>query len=1010
MHLIAGLLLGLVDCLFLSLAAPESKLSSLGIALVLGLGLSLALAPVSFGLCHWAKNKARLPIARVAGNVFLLVPWLLVVSSLGSGAGIAASAWRIPVLLGLSGAGGVGLWFASGVGLASLKAKGLRLSLLLAACASIFALLYGTGFLYRESYQWLHIYLLLLALVALQPVAYALHRRLRWVGIVVGVLGASLLLVAFLSPSRRGIRAELYQHTQAGRTVLILESELGLGRSKRASLQMAMSQGTQAPRFDLPPCATRPKLNYDVIVLTIDAVRADRVFSAKGSTMPALAAMALEGVGFDAAYAPSPETSTSLVSILSGQSALALREQQGMPGTLASELQQLGYRTVSFFPFTTVTRRVLPEVDAKKLGFSELRPERKAEPVVRQIINSLSTREDNTPTFFYAHLLEPHAPYKRHAAFDFGGDMAGRYDSELAYVDAQLASLDAALQRLGRRDKTLIVVTADHGEAFFEHGVMAHGTTLYDEMIRVPLVFRIPGLKEPLNHSPVSLLDVAPTVLAALGCGFTRPTEGQSLLRKGRLRDRGGAVITRQYDTSQTGSRFVRRVASRVGTDKLIWDLQTDIAELYDLQDDPGEKHNRIDDDEVVSNALVETIAEARRSIGSIISASSADALPGLAAGILGGDSTSIRKAGRSLGSITKVSPDLLKVIEALEASPNPAAADLLDELAEDKRNPLLLRQHSQIAGASKAVPWALPHMLVIASSTSQPVALRTAAIEKLARLHDTAALVLKKLSQDADLAVAAAAATSWCRITGEAQLAAERIRRTQAADGLATLRKQQVREVMECLGRSGQDADAHYLLQIYRSDVSKKKQLAYENIETLARTKSEVALPLLIELSTLSYEALRIAGLDALGTLGTQGALTYLTSLALRNQHLAQAPDHFVALMTDLGQLESLNLAAKEVNGSALVAGLRLSRPKTPATASIELLLLEFSRPEQTFQVFANGKLVARNNPDLYREGHSQTVFVQWKELNDLDFSSEGRLHLVSAKLLLLSANEEVH
>src|SRR5262249_51559290 len=142
------------------------------------------------------------------------------------------------------------------------------------------------------------------------------------------------------------------------------------------------------------------------------------------------------------------------------------------------------------------------------------------------------------PFFGWVHLYDAHAPYEPPAPFAarFKGSP---YDGEIAYVDACIGRLIAALERTGRLDRTLVAVVADHGESLGEHGEQEHGMFLYDSVLRIPWIMRLPGRA----HAGVTVgeqvrsIDVLPTLAAIAGVAMAR-VDGESvaLLVEGKTR------------------------------------------------------------------------------------------------------------------------------------------------------------------------------------------------------------------------------------------------------------------------------------------------------------------------------------------------------------------------------------------------------------------------------------------------------------------------------------------
>ena len=223
--------------------------------------------------------------------------------------------------------------------------------------------------------------------------------------------------------------------------------------------------------------------------------------------------------------------------------------------------------------------------------------------------------------FAYVHFREPHFPYNPKAPFDtrfapaepFPEGMAdakvvealndrvaagepldtatlarvrGLYDGNLAYVDDLVGKLLRQLDERGLGGNTVLILTADHGEALFEHGFLGHNTQLYEESIRVPLIVKIPSAAPRRVDNVVELVDLAPTILELAGMRAT-DMQGKSLL--------GPAAADRIAYSRTVWKR--PRYSARSKNHKLIWDSRTGEEELYNLSADPKETQNVADED-----------------------------------------------------------------------------------------------------------------------------------------------------------------------------------------------------------------------------------------------------------------------------------------------------------------------------------------------------------------------------------------------------------------------------
>jgi arylsulfatase A-like enzyme len=134
-------------------------------------------------------------------------------------------------------------------------------------------------------------------------------------------------------------------------------------------------------------------------------------------------------------------------------------------------------------------------------------------------LNRQVSGAEDKPWFLMAHYFDPHYVYQRHEEPPqaFGDRPVDLYDGEIVHTDAHIGRLLAALEALGLADNTIVVLMADHGEEFWDHGRDTHGKTLYREVVRVPLGIRVPGMPARRVKEPMSLVDLMPTLLELLG-------------------------------------------------------------------------------------------------------------------------------------------------------------------------------------------------------------------------------------------------------------------------------------------------------------------------------------------------------------------------------------------------------------------------------------------------------------------------------------------------------------
>jgi arylsulfatase A-like enzyme/Tfp pilus assembly protein PilF len=298
-----------------------------------------------------------------------------------------------------------------------------------------------------------------------------------------------------------------------------------------------------------PPAAAEPPA---IVLVTLDTTRADRMGflgSTRGLT-PALDGLAREAVVFEHAYAQAPITTVSHATILSGTYP-QFHEVNDFGVPLPSSLPWLpdllrakGYATAAFVGSLILDPRngLAPGFDrgfdVYDAGYRARRGkesryetmERRGEDVVTRALDWLG-RAPPGPFFLWVHLYDAHDPYE--APEPFGRRFAAApYDGEIAYADAQIGRLLAALEARGTLGSTVVAVCADHGESLGEHGESTHGVFLYDATIRVPLLIKLPGGRSAGQRvaARAGLVDLLPTLAEAAGLPRPPAVQGQSLL------------------------------------------------------------------------------------------------------------------------------------------------------------------------------------------------------------------------------------------------------------------------------------------------------------------------------------------------------------------------------------------------------------------------------------------------------------------------------------------------
>jgi arylsulfatase A-like enzyme len=334
----------------------------------------------------------------------------------------------------------------------------------------------------------------------------------------------------------------------------------------------------------------------DIVVVTIDALRADHVssYGYRRATTPNIDRLAARGVRFDHAYCPTPHTSYSVTSMMTGKYMRPLLTM-GVGDdseTWASYLRRYGFRTAAFYPPAVffIDEHRFRRMKAEGLGF-EYRKEEFAAPELhrQQIADYVANAPHDKPLFLWVHLFEPHEPYVKHPEHTFGSgdDTVDAYDSEVATADAEVGNIVEVVEK--RRPGAVIVVSADHGEEFGEHGGRYHGTTVYEEQVRVPLVVVAPGIAPGVVNAPVQTIDLLPTTLAALDVPLPARVRGRDLGALLASASRGAAAGPSSAEEGLAYAETDDYTLVARGDERLVCVRKIASCTLFDVRTDPLE-------------------------------------------------------------------------------------------------------------------------------------------------------------------------------------------------------------------------------------------------------------------------------------------------------------------------------------------------------------------------------------------------------------------------------------
>lgn len=373
-------------------------------------------------------------------------------------------------------------------------------------------------------------------------------------------------------------------------------------------------------KAETPPPKPAPEARNNeplsVILLTVDALRADMPWSGYSRDIaPNLTKLAQANVVFENHRSTTSFTAQSLPAMLAGR--------------MASTLYRSGY----FFAGYTDANEFFPEVLQQKgiptvavqahmyfdrgkglnQGFSswEMVPgitynERTDEHVTSEKSTALLQKllSDSKTTgkqfFAWAHYTDPHADYQKHSECpDFGNSNRDKYDNEVCFTDLHIGKFLAWAEKQPFWERTAIIVSADHGEAFGEHGFNEHAHELYEELVRVPMIVRIPGVASKRITTAHTHLDLAPTILELMGQEPLAGFEGRSMLPevRGLPGKERFLVLELAADNIQPARRAIIsgnykliRFGEKSGAPEKLFDLSSDPGEKKDLSKDQPDK------------------------------------------------------------------------------------------------------------------------------------------------------------------------------------------------------------------------------------------------------------------------------------------------------------------------------------------------------------------------------------------------------------------------------------
>ena len=450
--------------------------------------------------------------------------------------------------------------------------------------------------------------------------------------------GGARPITAGKEPTLRA-RRTIAREAVRGTIAVVLASALGCSPDETAS---------SAPNLELP----------DVVLITLDTTRADALScgGGDGTRMPKLEEFARECWRYSLARSPSPLTVPSHTSMLTGLYPFAhgVRDNDAYrlhpeARTLAVELAEVGYRTEAVLAASVLSAKTGLDLGFEHFDDLALRRgrnlaeevERRAEEVTARAIARVDT-DDSRPLFLWVHYFDPHQPYAppghrtipsstETGASKEGDDVYADYWAEVRYLDEQLGRLLDSLRARSRWPHTTVLVVGDHGEGLRSVQEDTHGFLCEESTLRIPFLVRLPSAGSASRstadttrrtdtgvwiESPVSAVDVFPTVLALAGCSTPYPVHGIDLRELDSKTDQGASRAvyfetlrplhvmgwSPLYGIADAQHKFVRNAAD----------------ELFDLRSPEGERVDRATTDPESCARMREAMDTLERSIPTV--------------------------------------------------------------------------------------------------------------------------------------------------------------------------------------------------------------------------------------------------------------------------------------------------------------------------------------------------------------------------------------------------------
>lgn len=428
----------------------------------------------------------------------------------------------------------------------------------------------------------------------------------------IGSLGTSLALGALLGCSRESTSRTSAPASSAPPAVSV--------HPVPPAASTTLTSATTAP-------PTRP---FNVILLTVDSLRADMPWAGYPRAIaPRLRGLYGESIAYTRAYSTSSFTSKSVPGILSGRYPSSLERTASFFSKYSPKNEFMCERMAAAqIPCVTGQAHGYLDKGLSGLdqGFSEWRlvpgitfdyqtdpyvTSQKLTPLAIEMLGQVAARHE--PFFAWFHYMDPHDQYQSHPESPhFGQRRRDLYDEEVFYTDLWLGKLLDWIQTQPFADHTVLAVTADHGEAFGEHGVTRHAHEVWEELVHVPLFFRVPGAQPRVIDEPRAQIDLVPTFLELTGAPADPSLPGASLVKefRGAEAEARDVIVDLPEDNLNE-----RRRALIHGPYKLIAFGKDNLFQLFDLTKDPKEAHDLVKSEPAIFRDMKERYRAASQRI-----------------------------------------------------------------------------------------------------------------------------------------------------------------------------------------------------------------------------------------------------------------------------------------------------------------------------------------------------------------------------------------------------------